>query len=44
MKWIYIRNAYELSFTSHELNEINEGTIYTVKTNKDELIVIRRME
>lgn len=41
MIWEYKNHQYQAFFTNKDLDEIKAGTVYTVKT-KNDLIVIRR--
>lgn len=41
MKWKY-NNQYELFLNIKELDEIKKGLVYSVRTQKNDIILIRR--
>ena len=42
MKWKCDNGVYYILFEDSEINKLKKGGVYTLKTKKDELIVIKR--
>lgn len=41
MKWNFNNEVHSLAFTDDDFNKMKKGGVYTVKTRKQELIVIK---
>lgn len=42
MKWTFDNGIHYALFTDNEIDELKKGGLYTLRTKKDELIVIKR--
>ena len=43
MKWEFNNGVHSLEFTDEDFDKMKKGGIYTVKTRKQELIVVKRI-
>ena len=42
MKWTHHNGVHELSLSHPDITELKKGAVITLKTEKDELIIIKR--